>query len=263
MSAIRRHALAVATLSLSTLSASPLVFAQDTAPGLGDVQGQDDRAAARTLGARGYVRQSESGGYGAWWNARDRRCVMVRSDRGRVLSVVTTPAPDCGQQEGGHKEGMSDGAKAAVAAAAILGIAALAHKSHHHDDGDHHDDARHEAEYERGYRDALHGYRADTDHGAYSDGYGAGLRERSAQVPWQSGDASAPGAARLDDLVGARAAGADTELRARGFVDRDAQRRDGRSVVTWWNARSRDCVHVATGDGRIESIRAVDPSNCR
>lgn len=158
---------------------------------------------------------------------------------------------------------MSDGAKAAVAAAAILGIAALAHQSHHHDDGDHRDDSRHEADYERGYRDALHGYRADSDRGAYSDGYGAGMRERSAQVPWQSGNTGGASGRRLDDLVGARAAGADTELRARGFVDRDAQQRDGRSIVTWWNARSRECVHVATGNGRIESIRPVDASNCR
>lgn len=263
MSLIRRSALAAATLSLSALCAPALVFAQDPAPGLGDVQGLDDRAASRTLGARGYVQQSGSGDYRSWWNARDRRCVMVRSDRGRVDSVVTTPAPDCGQQAGAEKEGMSDGAKAAVAAAAILGIAALAHHAHHHDDGDHDDDPRHEADYERGYRDALHGYRADQDSGGYSDGYGAGMRERSAQVPWQSGNTGGSGSVRLDDLVGARAAGADTELRARGFVDRDAQQRDGRSVVTWWNARSRECVHVATGNGRIESIRGVDASNCR
>ena len=268
MSVIRRSALAAATLSLSALFAPSLVAAQDPAPGLGDLQGLADRTASRTLGARGYVRQSGSGDYGSWWNARDRRCVMVRSDGGRVVSVVTTPAPDCGQQAGdAPREGMSDGTKAAVAAAAILGIAALAHRAHHHDDGDHDDDPRREADYERGYRDALHGYRADSDRGAYSDGYGAGMRERSAQVPWQSGNTggagSGSGRGRLDDLVGARAAGADTELRARGFVDRDAQQRDGRSIVTWWNARSRECVHVATGNGRIESIRGVDASNCR
>lgn len=263
MSVIRRSALAAATLSLSALFAAPLASAQDPAPGLGDLQGLGDRTASRVLGARGYVLQSDSGGYGSWWNARDRRCVMVRSDGGHVASVVTTPAPDCNQQDYGGREGMSDGARAAVAAAAILGIAALAHQAHHHDDGAHRDDARHEADYERGYRDGLHGYRADADSGAYSDGYGAGMRERSAQVPWQSGNGGYPGATRLDDLVGARAAGADTELRSRGFVDRDAQQRDGRSIVTWWNARSRDCVHVATANGRIESIRAVDTSNCR
>jgi len=263
MSVIRRSALAAATLSVSALFAPALVSAQDPAPGLGDLQGLDDRAAARTLGARGYVRQSGSGDYGSWWNARDRRCVMVRSDRGRVASAVTAPVPDCGQRDDGGRDGMSDGAKAAVAAAAILGIAALAHRAHHHDDDAHDDDPRHEADYERGYRDALHGYDAGADHGAYSDGYGAGLRERAAQVPWRSGDTGGSGSGRLDDLVGARAAGADTELRARGFVDRDAQQRDGRSIVTWWNARSGDCVHVATGNGRIESIRAVDASNCR
>jgi len=264
MSRIRRSALAAATLSLSALLASPLVSAQDPAPGLGDVQGLDDRSASRTLGARGYVRQSGSDGYSSWWHARDRRCVMVRSDSGRVVSVVTTPAPDCGQQAGdGHREGMSDGAKAAIAAAAILGIAALAHQAHHHDDGDHNDDPRHEADYERGYRDALHGYRAEGDSGAYSDGYGAGLRERSAQVPWQSGNTGGARGGRLGDLVGARAAGAETEIRARGYIDRDARQRNGRSTVTWWNADARDCVDVATRNGRIESIQPVDAGRCR
>lgn len=251
-----------AALLLSALFVSPPVAAQDPAPDLGDLQGAADRAAARTLDSRGYVRQSGSGDYGSWWNARDRRCVMVRSDRGRVVSAVSTSPLDCGQQESGRKDGMSDGAKVAVAAAAILGIAALAHHAHQHDDGEHDNDARHEAEYERGYRDALHGYPAEADSGTYSDGYGAGLRERSTQVPWRS-EGSGGSPVRLDDLVGARAAGADTELRARGFTDRDAQQRDGRSVVTWWNARTRDCVHVATEEGRIESIRAVEASNCR
>ena len=261
MSLAHRSALAAAVM-LSALCAPSHASAQDTAPGLGDLQGLADRDAARTLGARGYSRQSVSGDYGNWWNERDQRCVMVRSDRGRIASVVTTPAPDCGKQASAKKDGMSDGAKVAVAAAAILGIAALAHQAHHHDDGDHADDARREANYERGYRDAVHGYDADADQGAYSDGYGAGLRERSKQVPWRSGN-SGGASANVDDLVGARAAGADTQLRARGFTDRDAQQRDGRSVVTWWNAQTRECLHVATGDGRIESIRRVDADNCR
>ncbi|MFL6585293.1 MAG: hypothetical protein ACJ8GV_00210 [Luteimonas sp.] len=263
MTIARRSALVAATFALSMGCLTAPGFAQAPAPGLGGLQGLDARAAERSLGARGYVRQSGTGDYGSWWNARDRQCVMVRSDRGRVLSVVNTPAPDCGQTSGPGREGMSDGAKVAVAAAAILGIAALAHASHHHDEGDHRDDARHEADYERGYRDALHGYRADSDRGAYSDGYGAGMRERSAQVPWQSGNPGGSRTSRVEDLVGARAAGADSELRARGFVDRDAEQRDGRSIVTWWNARSRECLHVATGNGRIESVRSVDASNCR
>ncbi|MCF8826468.1 hypothetical protein [Xanthomonas campestris] len=260
MSAVYRSALTV-SFSLAALFASPLASAQDSVPGLKGLQGLNQHDAGRKLSASGYVRQSGSGDYGSWWNAREHRCVMVHSDRGHVQTAVPTPAPDCGQSEGNKREGMSDGAKTAVAAAAILGIAALAHHAHQHEDGKHKDDARREAEYERGYRDALHGYRADADSGAYSDGYGAGLRERSAQVPWRS-RSDGGGKVRVDDLVGARAAGADSELRARGFIDRDAQQRDGRSVVTWWNERTRECIHVATGNGRIQSIRGVEASNC-
>ncbi|WP_101927220.1 MULTISPECIES: hypothetical protein [Luteimonas] len=260
-----RPVLVLATsLSLWAGVAAWPAAAQAPARDLGGLEGRDAAAARRTLDERGYVRTSGSGEYGNWWQARDRRCVTVRTVGNRVASVVTAPAPDCGQQAGssGH-DGMSDGTKAAIAAAAILGIAALAHQSHHHDDGDHRDDPRHEADYERGYRDALHGYRAESDRGAYSEGYGAGLRERSAQVPWQSGTRSPGGSGRLDDLIGARAAGADTQLRARGYVDRGARQRDGRPVVTWWNAGARDCVDVVTEDGRIASIRPVDAGRCR
>lgn len=73
MCVIRRSALAAATLSLSALFAAPLVSAQDPAPGLGDLQGLADSTASRALTARGYVRQSESGDYGRWWNGGDRR----------------------------------------------------------------------------------------------------------------------------------------------------------------------------------------------
>lgn len=261
MSVLQRNTLAIATV-LSMLLMSTGVVAQDAAPGLADLQGQKDSEASRTLGARGYTMESESGGYGNWWSRSDQRCVTVRSERGRVASVVTSPAPDCGQRAGGKKDGISDGAKVAVAAAAILGIAALAHQAHHHDDGGHDDDARHEADYERGYRDAVHGYSAEADSGTYSDGYGAGLRERSKQVPWRS-ETGRGGQGEFADLVGARAAGAETNLRSRGFTDRDAQQRDGRSVVTWWNAQTQQCLHVSTEDGRVATVRSVGAENCR
>ncbi len=96
---------------------------------------------------------------------------------------MTAPARDGGQQAGGSREGRGDGTWAAIGAAAIFGIAALAHSAHHHGAPDHDDDPRHEADDERGDRDALHGYRADSDRRGGADGHGAGLRERSAQAP--------------------------------------------------------------------------------
>ena len=69
-------------------------------------------------------------------------------------------------------------------AAILLGAAALAHHHHNHRDGNHLSDAEAEAEYERGYKDGLHGAAYDTDAPAeaYGPGYDAGVQERSHHV---------------------------------------------------------------------------------
>ncbi|MDH4441959.1 MAG: hypothetical protein QE284_16435 [Rhizobium sp.] len=77
---------------------------------------------------------------------------------------------------------MSDKDKAAAAAAAIaiLGIAALAHNKHHYEEGYEPGDGEETAEFERGYRDGVHGYpywEQNRTRG-YAAGYQAGDQER-------------------------------------------------------------------------------------
>jgi hypothetical protein len=74
---------------------------------------------------------------------------------------------------------MTDDEKVA-AAIAILGIAALAHNKHHYANGYKPANDVELAEFERGYRDALHGY-PYWEHSrtkGYAEGYLAGDRER-------------------------------------------------------------------------------------
>lgn len=81
--------------------------------------------------------------------------------------------------------GMDDDTKKVlVGAAAIAGIAAIAHSQHHHDSGKHHRDEKHEAVFERGYRDGLQNARFNnyTNDNAYAQGYNAGSDERQAHV---------------------------------------------------------------------------------
>lgn len=71
--------------------------------------------------------------------------------------------------------------KAALAAAAILGIAALAHNQNHYRDGYQPKDPAETADFERGYRDGLHNepfdpYNSST---AFAQGYDAGHAERA------------------------------------------------------------------------------------
>ncbi len=90
---------------------------------------------------------------------------------------------------------MNDDEKAA-AAIAILGIAALAHHKHHYKDGYRPGDDVETAEFERGYRDGLHGYAywESSQTRGYVEGYTAGENERKNSVAHrrQSADLRAP-----------------------------------------------------------------------
>jgi hypothetical protein len=72
----------------------------------------------------------------------------------------------------------------AAGAIAILGVAALAHHKHHYKDGYRPGDAEETAEFERGYRDGLHGYSywEYSQTRGYVEGYRAGENERANSV---------------------------------------------------------------------------------
>jgi hypothetical protein len=99
-----------------------------------------------------------------------KRSILALGAAAMCLQLAVTPA----------RAEMSDGEKAA-AALAILGIAALAHNKHHYRDGYTPQTGDHTAEFERGYRDGVHGY-AYNSFGStvdYAEGYQAGDKERN------------------------------------------------------------------------------------
>jgi hypothetical protein len=67
----------------------------------------------------------------------------------------------------------------------------------------------------------------------------------------------------LQGLVGARAAGAESAMKSRGYVNVRAERSGDRSYTYWWNARSRTCVTIATMNGRYDSITISPEPDCR
>ena len=60
--------------------------------------------------------------------------------------------------------------------------------------------------------------------------------------------------ADIADLVGARAAGAETEIQARGY--------DNYRNNIWWNPATRACVRIHVSNGRYASIDTLKPSDC-
>jgi hypothetical protein len=66
----------------------------------------------------------------------------------------------------------------------------------------------------------------------------------------------------LEDMVGARAGQAEGELQRRGFVNTGGSKGDDRSYTNWWNAARRQCVTIATMNGRYDSITSAPAPDC-
>ncbi|OWQ96410.1 hypothetical protein [Sphingopyxis witflariensis] len=79
-------------------------------------------------------------------------------------------------------------------------------------------------------------------------------------LPFTAAAQSAPDVA---DLVGARGAGGETQLLARGYESRGGNVVRDTRYTFWWNARTGRCISVATADGRYSAITAVPAENCQ
>lgn len=66
----------------------------------------------------------------------------------------------------------------------------------------------------------------------------------------------------LRDMVGARAGQAEGELQRRGYRSIGGEKGDDRSYTFWWNADRRQCVTIATMEGRYSSITTSPAPDC-
>ena len=68
----------------------------------------------------------------------------------------------------------------------------------------------------------------------------------------------------LEDMVGARAGQAESELQRRGYRNiPGGKKTDDRSYTFWWNPDRRQCVTIATMNGRYDSITPSPAPDCR
>ena len=105
-----------------------------------------------------------------------KKCLTLTAGAAIGLQVLATPA-----------HALNDREKTALAAAALLGIAALSHHNHHDRDASQSNDAQYKAMFERGYRDGLYNDAYDSRHSstAYSRGYDAGQKERANRLAYK------------------------------------------------------------------------------
>src|SRR6218665_1912455 len=79
---------------------------------------------------------------------------------------------------------------------------------------------------------------------------------------WSAG-LSAQTPSEIRDLIGARAAGGETQLEARGYTNTGTDTGDDRKWTYWWNPKTQTCVTVATVNGRYDSITTSPAPDCR
>jgi hypothetical protein len=242
----------------------------DIPDNLTDLVYQDAEWAGDRLRMRGYTLMSSDYHNGRlveyWWQGSSRTCIQARSDEGKYEALKVTGSTDCNQYQQSASSKDNTAAAVAIGAVAIIGAAALAHNSHHRDDK-HGNDPKSVAEFDRGYRDGLYNqtYHNYSNTTAYSDGYSAGSHDRYERTSYRPHHGRYSGYhpyVSLDDLVGASAAGADSQLRARGFRDTGGYKQGGKSYVTWYNRGTRQCVQAMTRDGRIKRLESIDEGNC-
>lgn len=197
-----------------------------------------------------------------WWNGNTKECVRVDTSDGKYSAIRETTKADCNKKGG-------DGDKAAVAvagAAAILGIVALASKSHHRGDANY--DERGTAEFERGHRDGLynHAYHNYSRDDAYSRGFESGVREREQQSSYRGGNYYGGGyspSVQFYDLQGRERKYAVNQMVSRGFMVRDNKKTDDGRYITFWREASRQCAVLNSSNGYVVSLENVSANICR
>jgi hypothetical protein len=184
-----RHSRAIAGLLAGALGLPSVAWA-GSAGELRDLVGARGASGENDLERRGYTHidtaKSGDAAYSYWWSNDKRSCVRVTTRDGRYQALIDVDPSDCGQTK--KESGMSDGAKVAIGAAALLGVAALIHKSHQRDDRDYNEQQT--ADFERGYRDGLYNnsFNNRGGSGEYNDGYNKGINERNQQSSYRNGN---------------------------------------------------------------------------
>lgn len=197
-----------------------------------------------------------------WWNGNTKECIKVVTFDGNFQSLDQTTNADCNQKgSNGDKT-----AAIAVGAAALLGIVALASKSHHRGDKEY--DERGTAEFERGHRDGLYSqpYHNYNNNPAYSNGYDSGVRERAGQTSYRGGYNHGGGYSAyvdVNDLNGQNRKSAISQLESRGFRLLDNKVVGDTRYMTFWREGSKQCIVTNSSGGNIYSIESVSARTCR
>ncbi len=213
-----------------------------------------------------------------WWNPKRHDCRLLTLDRDRLASSVLTSETDCGQWRESSRT--SDPGRTAIAAAKLLRVDSLLHRSHERNIKQY-DQVGEVAHFERGYRDGRDGRdgrRGDARSGgrAYADGYGAGERKRDTTVrppvvPPGGGGVFPPGVrpvqpvSRPHDLAGRSTREFEPAMQAMGYQRWSSGSTQSGDVVSVWRGPNSpsECVRVWVRGALVQQILDANEDECR
>ncbi len=70
------------------------------------------------------------------------------------------------------------------------------------------------------------------------------------------------GGSGYQDLIGAKAAGGESDLQSRGYTWVRTATQGNSKLSFWWKPNRSGCIQVTTSDGRYSAIRDVNASQC-
>jgi hypothetical protein len=72
----------------------------------------------------------------------------------------------------------------------------------------------------------------------------------------------APVAQGASGMIGMRANNLDAEMKNRGFRSTGGYQDGDTAHSTWWNKSTRECLAVATRNGRVDELKIIAEGNC-
>lgn len=239
------------------------VSAQDTPSDLQNLVGARASSGEATLKRLGYrfikTTEGDDRKWSNWWRASSKTCVTIATVEGRYDSIVTGPAADCNQDggSGASSTGGSDQFEDLVGARASSGEMELRNRGFRNVKTVKQDETSYSNWWKSSSQTCL---TVATINGKYDS------ITKGPAADCTSGGASTSGGSTqvdLSDLVGSRAAGAETEMQARGFRNVKGRKLGSTSYTYWKNDDTGQCVQVSVRNGKVGTILRSNANNCK
>jgi hypothetical protein len=268
-----RQLIAAFAVIAAALSGSSAWAAQTVQQKLSQLANASPDATRLGLRSRGYaLAASDAAGERAWqywWNGRDIACVVLATTGARVDKLATSSESDCNQL-GVDPARMSNDGKVAAAAAKLLGVNTLMHKTHQRD-ASRYKDYKGVANFEQGYRDGVNKApfrerERERNNVAYADGFKVGQAKVQAAppivaAPGLSG-AALPPPSRPRDLVGRNASEIESGMKSLGYTRRSEFNSGQDAYSTWQGPIPSLCVRAMVRGRVILSMDDLAESIC-